>query len=263
MIVTENTKISSIIEENELAIEAIASVNPHFQKLKNPILRKLLASRVTVKQAAGIGKTTPDSILAKLKEVGFVVEMPTGVPVGEVETEQEPEAWDGELVEMDVRAVLSAGGDPLKNILKKLKELGKDKVLVIINTFEPVPLINLLSRQGYKYKTEQKDGLFYTSFKFEKLPDSVGEDTCGENGNFMELVVTYQDNMVEVDVKKLEMPGPMMAILAELEKLLPDKALLVHHKKVPHLLLPELEEKGFKYAYEVADENNVKLIIYR
>lgn len=52
MKINRQTKISAIIRHNSAAIEAI---NPHFNKLRNPILRKVLAPRVTVEDAALIG----------------------------------------------------------------------------------------------------------------------------------------------------------------------------------------------------------------
>ncbi|MCC6180681.1 MAG: DUF1858 domain-containing protein, partial [Bacteroidia bacterium] len=54
MEINENTKISTIIANNPSAIDKIVSLSKHFEKLKNPILRKVLASRVSIKQAAKI-----------------------------------------------------------------------------------------------------------------------------------------------------------------------------------------------------------------
>ena len=65
------TKISTIIKANADAIEAIASINPHFNKLRNPILRKILASRVTVSEAAKIGKCSMECFAEKLRPLGF------------------------------------------------------------------------------------------------------------------------------------------------------------------------------------------------
>ncbi|WP_460879947.1 hypothetical protein [Pontibacter rugosus] len=36
MEIAANTKIAALIKENEKAIEAIASINKHFEKLRNP-----------------------------------------------------------------------------------------------------------------------------------------------------------------------------------------------------------------------------------
>lgn len=54
MPITKETKISEIIKKNSKAIEVIASVNRNFKKLENPFLRKLFASRVSIKDAAKI-----------------------------------------------------------------------------------------------------------------------------------------------------------------------------------------------------------------
>jgi len=50
-----NTRISTLIKEKEETILAIASINKHFLKLKNPVLRRVLAPRVTVADAAKVG----------------------------------------------------------------------------------------------------------------------------------------------------------------------------------------------------------------
>src|SRR5690606_23790444 len=54
------------------------------------------------------------------------------------------------LVNFDVRAMLAEGNDPLKSIQQKVKSLHPEEVLVIINNFEPVPLIKLLEKQGFQ-----------------------------------------------------------------------------------------------------------------
>ena len=75
MKINQQTKISALIKENEKAIDAISSINPHFNKLRNPILRKVLASRVTIADAARIGKCNIEVFFKKLAEIGFEVEI--------------------------------------------------------------------------------------------------------------------------------------------------------------------------------------------
>jgi hypothetical protein len=68
--------------------------------------------------------------------------------------------------------------------------------------------------------------------------------------------------MDHVDVRSLPMPQPMLMILKSLEELRPDMALLVHHRKVPMMLLPELTERNLGYAIKQVD-GEVYLIIYK
>lgn len=65
----------------------------------------------------------------------------------------------------------------------------------------------------------------------------------------------------EIDVRHLEMPGPMQRILEVLETLKDDQLLYVHHKRIPIYLLEELESRDFVIHIWTVDENEVKLMI--
>ncbi len=74
MKITAKTKISQIIKYDRNAIDVIASINKHFRKLKNPILARVLASRVNVADAAKVGGVSTEEFLKKLQENGYEVE---------------------------------------------------------------------------------------------------------------------------------------------------------------------------------------------
>ena len=78
----KNTRISTLIKENEKTIDVIASINKNFLKLKNPILRRVLAPRVSVSDAAKVGGVKIDVLISKLEEIGFEFE---GVKAQKVE----------------------------------------------------------------------------------------------------------------------------------------------------------------------------------
>ena len=48
MIIHANTKIGAIIKQHPGALEAIVSIHPMFEKLRNPILRKVMAGRASM-----------------------------------------------------------------------------------------------------------------------------------------------------------------------------------------------------------------------
>ncbi|MER3465077.1 MAG: hypothetical protein C4329_12355, partial [Chitinophagaceae bacterium] len=62
-----------------------------------------------------------------------------------------------------------------------------------------------------------------------------------------ELIKKFEGRTESVDVRNLEMPQPMMKILSALEKLPPEYALFVYHKRIPVFLLPELKERKMDY----------------
>jgi len=266
MIVNKNTKISAILKEKPDAIEAIASINRHFKKLQNPFLRKMLAPRVNVAAAAQVGNSTVNQLLKVLEDVGFEVEYETDMDVENKEKTQ-TDMERKNIVDLDVRPILDSGVDPFNVIMDGLKTLKDGETLRIINTFEPIPLLNILKKKGYEYESDRpEEGIVHTYLK--KIEGGhVQED---ETPKVSERDLTYEDlerkyegKLVEIDVRDLEMPMPMVTILENIETLEEGQALFVHHKRLPQYLLPELKEREFDYKSKEVDADNMKLIIYR
>ncbi len=266
MTVTEKTKISEIINNNKTAIEIIASVNKNFRKLENPFLRKLFAPRVSVKDAAKIGGTSVNEILIKLKEIGFKVQLnPENIPDTD-NSKKLLKMKKDKIVTLDVRPILATGTDPYHAIMETLKTMNNDETLLIINTFEPVPLLNKLKSQGYEYEVERtnEDTVHTYLTKNDEQPKKNEEEISEEKIlSFEEAEEKYKGKMHEIDVRDLEMPMPMVSILQEIEQINDDEALFVHHKRLPQYLLPELETRGWVYANKEIDKDNMKFIIYK
>jgi len=271
MIITENTRISEIIKHDSRAIDVIASINKHFKKLKNPVLRKILAPRVSIADAAKIGGVPVCVLIDNLIKIGFEVD--DDCACGEVENENKNKTTTEKkvmkkenIIEMDVRPVLERGDDPFEAIMARLKTMKTGYTLKIINTFEPIPLLNILKKKGYIYLTERPEpGIVHTYL--EKDEEGAGtqskEKTKHTQLSFDTVFEEYKDRLHTIDVRDLEMPMPMVTILEELEKLEPGKALYVDHKKLPQYLLPELEDRNYKWVTREIEPGNVKMIIFK
>ncbi len=168
---------------------------------------------------------------------------------------------------LDVRPTLESGKDPLQLIMQHIKLLQDDETLKIINTFEPVPLIGLLKKQGYEYCTEFKDdGIVETYFhKANQSTISAEENKIPENNStdWDELTNEFDGKFEYIDVSSLTMPEPMMKILAALEILPANRALYIHHKRIPVFLLDELKDRQFDYRIKTLSENEVHLMIFK
>ncbi len=273
--ITEKTKISELIKENPESINAIASIAKPLEKLKNPILRKIMASRVTIAEAAKMGGATVEDFKRVLHPLGFHFEE-TDSEKEEVSVEKQPE-WllkteESEIDYYDVRPIIDKAADPLKDILHRFKETPSGKILCIINTFIPTPLIHLLKQEKAKdtFTEKKSEKLFYTYFlkkerQMEIAPTSSEEKLLMHNiESFAEICSRFSpEQLREIDVRALEMPGPMEAILSELEYLPEDNALYIHHKRVPVYLLEELADKDFEVHIHTVDEGNVKMLIFK
>ncbi len=267
MKVNLKTKVSELIKHDRGVVDVIASINKHFRKLKNPILCKMLASRVTIKDAARIGKVDVNDFLKRLEDYGFEVEYPVGKTDDEIDNKKTLNMDKNNLVTLDARPILEGGVDPFEEIMKTLKGMDDNQTLLVINTFEPIPLLNLLKKKGYDYQVERPEpGVVYSYLRKSANPpkeEPGKEKTAGANADFDSVEKQFAGKMREVDVHEMEMPMPMVTILEELENLKEGEALYVHHKQLPQYLLPELENRGFKHAERKVDDNNLKMIIYK
>jgi len=267
MIINVNTKIASILKTHPAALEAIISISPKFNKLRNPLLRKLMASRTSIGLASNVGGCSVNDFFEKLKPLGFVVDKARGI-----EKEAMPEAApsfmqnieEKKIVELDVRPVIESGKDPFNIITGKIKQLQTGEVLKLINSFEPVPLIQILSKQGFGYYVETINENLINTYFHKTTCSKVDAATVKKTGeDWNQLKKRFENNLVTVDVRHLEMPMPMMTILEELEKLPADHVLFVYHKRIPVFLLPELAERKFDYRIKEIGDSEVHLLIFK
>jgi uncharacterized protein (DUF2249 family) len=267
MNINGNTKIAKILKQNPDALEAIISINPRFEKLRNPLLRKLMAARTSIGMAAKIGGFEVERFYEKLKPLGFDIDTESHLENNQ-ERPKLPVFFNTlkpeQIVDFDVRPVIDAGEDPLSLIVEKVKKIPKGGALKIINSFEPAPLISLLQKQGFESFVDPIDEHLVETYFYKKDDMAVQINEAEENSaGWEELLQKYEGKIQTVDVRHLEMPKPMMTILEAIEKLPDDKALFVYHKRIPVFLLPELRERKFDFRIKETAPNEVRLLIFK
>jgi len=266
MIISGTTKISELIKENEKSIEAIASINKHFEKLRNPILRKILASRVTIADAAKIGNSSVEVFFQKLAPLGFVAEVLRNE--NSSNTLFDFDLWNllsGTIkAEMDVRPQIEANNDPFNDIHKAVSKLQKGETLKIVNSFEPVPLIKILKQKGYLVIAKIENEVWITLIqKTASSAADFNKEVPVDNKDFDDILRTNRNNIVNIDVRDMEMPKPMISILEKCSVLDAGQVLFVKHKRIPQFLFPELAALSLKWKLKVIDDDNVQILIYR
>lgn len=269
MLINEKTKIAKLLKENPEALEAIISISPDFKKLRNPILRRLMAARTTIGMAAKIGGVKPEDFYEALSPLGF--EADTRASEEEVfERKPLPDYLKtlskNQIVILDVRDMISGGQDPLRPIQEKVKNLKPGQALNVVNSFEPAPLISLLERQGFKSFVDQISDEHYETYFYKEDETTINEiktEDTSNAGDWDEKLEEFRGKLREIDVRHLEMPMPMMTILENLETLPDDQALYVNHKKVPVFLLTELKDREYEYRIKDVREGEVYLIIFK
>jgi uncharacterized protein (DUF2249 family) len=267
MTINANTKIAPILKHRAKALEVIISISPKFEKLRNPLLRQLMAGRTTLAMAAKLGGCQVDDFFQKLEPLGFEINRATkplpdenkGVPDFITSLAKE------HVVELDVRPVIASGKDPLTDIIERLKTVEPGYALKIINSFEPTPLILLLGKKGFahfvnKVSSDQIETYFLKPAK-TKTTEIKKEPVAAKD--WEPIVQQFGENIHRLDVRGMEMPGPMVAIIEALEHLPDHTALYVYHQRIPVFLLPELAERLFDYRIKEMGEGEVHLLIFK
>ena len=264
------TRIKTLLDvDSQGVINELVKLNLHFSKLKNPVLRRLFASRVTIADACKIANCKVDDFLDSMSRIGFV--MITAVPA--VQSASQHHGIDfsrnTNVVELDARPYLKNNQDPLKEILVIVNKLHIGDRLKVTNTFEPVPLISLLTDKEFSYVVEYIDEATVITW-FEKLhagdvtPEFASIPQTVDDQEVFDMVLRRfkSDKIRYIDVRELQMPQPMLLILENMETLPADHLLFVYHKKVPVFLLPELQKKGMTFLLNHKSADQVDMLIY-
>ncbi len=144
---------------------------------------------------------------------------------------------------LDVRPIVDKGDDPFRLIVRTVGELGPDESLHLVIGFDPIPLYAVLENRGFKHRTEMDGGDFHVWFqRGGRVPAKPQVAPFAERTGLCEPV--------EMDVRDLEPPGPMIAILEKLAELGEGAQLLVHHHREPVLSDEKLAARG--YAARIA-----------
>ena len=252
--ITADTNLGGLLDEHPELVEVLAGCHDHFARLRNRLLRRVMAPRVTVGQAAGLaGMPVADLVTTLRRAVGEPEESspPAAPPVAAV-ADPRPAGLDRlPVVEVDVRDDIRRGEEPFARIMAAVKAVGPAEALVIRAPFEPVPLYEVLGRRGLAHWTEQRAPddwrvWFYRGASAPAAP--VAPAVTGE---------------VALDVRGLEPPLPMVRVLERLDTLEPGGVLTVLHERRPLFLYPQLDERGFRHDTDEPEPGLVRIVIRR
>jgi uncharacterized protein (DUF2249 family) len=159
---------------------------------------------------------------------------------------------EARLVRLDVRPTIRRGEEPFAEIMGAVKSLGADQVLVLRAPFEPVPLYGVLGKRSFAHWTERHADDDWSVWFYRGTSATPPAPRAGTSGGGGTL-----------DVRGLEPPQPMVAVLERLETLAPGETLTVVHDRRPTFLYPQLDERGFTHATEEPEPGVVRIVIRR
>jgi hypothetical protein len=158
--ITGGTTVGRLLDEHPELVDFLASYHPRFERLRFGLLRKVMAPRVTVEQAAQMAGIPAEELLGALRRAVGEAE-PTGNHVVTPPGTDAPSARPAVLaarrpVHVDVRDDIRQGREPFARIMAAVKALRDEEALVLRTPFEPIPLYDVLGRRGLARWTERR-----------------------------------------------------------------------------------------------------------
>lgn len=144
-------------------------------------------------------------------------------------------------VDVDVRPILRAGGEPFGKIMEAVDALKPGEGLRLLATFKPVPLLHVLGSKGFEHEMrELGDGDWEVLFSPTGSPRTQADldaPKARDQG-------AWPEPLRHMDNRDLGPPEPMVRILAATEEMAPGEVLSALLCREPIFLLPELAKRG-------------------
>lgn len=159
---------------------------------------------------------------------------------------------------LDVRAAIASGGEPLPDILKKADALTNERILLIIAPFDPLPLRRLMAGRGFEcHLVKISNNEWHVYFKQGENP------ALPELPDLPSFPMEWRENILEMDLRGLMPPNPMIAILKIIASGEGGNMFRVLLNREPIYLYPELAERKWKSELIEQSEDLYKVEIIR
>jgi uncharacterized protein (DUF2249 family) len=130
--------------------------------------------------------------------------------------------------------------------MSAVSTLKPGQTLRLLAPFEPIPLFGVLAKQGFSHTAQRADtGDWEVLFKREAAAAPTDEAASQKSACSCGCCESSAAQKIELDVRGLEPPQPMVAILEALTSLPPGAELRALTNRRPVHLYPRLEERGF------------------
>lgn len=162
-------------------------------------------------------------------------------------------------VDLDVRPILRAGGEPFEKIMEAVTALAPGQGLRLFATFKPTPLLRVLGSKGFINQAKELDDgewevLFSPSGASPTDAASIRSTSVDES--------PWPDPVQQLDNRDLDPPEPMVRILATTETMGSGEVLSALLCREPLFLFPELAKRGHTWRGDFeADGKTYKVLV--
>ena len=163
--ITLETKVADLLNNYDGMKEILIDINPKFEKLNNPILRRTVAKVAGVKQAAIVGGMNPMELLNKLR-VAVGQEPVDEKEIKNIKLAKDAPSWIAQepKVSLNANEILDNDFNPLAETTKALIGVKEGEIVTIVADFQPEPLIDEFSKKGHNIYCQKISGKHFITY---------------------------------------------------------------------------------------------------
>lgn len=150
--INAETRLNRVLDLDPAVLEYIVALDPHdFERLHNPVMRRLMPPRITLGRVAVMAGVPLDLLLAHIAELGGATvdprvvapELPQSPHAKPAWTTQPPSAMV-DLLPLDD----ALDGDPLPPVIAAIKALAPGESMCFRHRWEPQPFYDVWTKMG-------------------------------------------------------------------------------------------------------------------
>jgi hypothetical protein len=255
-----DTCLADVIAADPGVVDRLAALHPTFRRLREREGRETVGRIATLGDAAQIA-AVPVAVL--LAVVNGKIPAPCAAGSWDDEEEQRP-AWmdhfdEASAQRIDVRPILAEGHDPFVEIMAVVDKVPAGGGLMIDAPFNPAPLRSVLGRKGFVGYARRIAAHHWRLFLLHDESGDAGQPSPITTDTGAKVWRTGDG--VHIDVRGLERPVPMIAILSLIDGSGHEGVVVAHLDREPVFLYPELAERGWSHALASGEPGEVRLVL--
>ncbi len=241
MVILGNTKVKEALKEYPELKDFLIKLSPKFRKLKNPMIFKIIGQWATFSDVAKLGNFSICELLHKVnnfigKEDELFEKAPNCIKEPllehEIEKSEKPE-WVKDAKQIVLLDVRERDDFFLPEVLSSIKRLEENQILMVINSFNPTPLVNVLK--------ESNDSFYLEKVKDDEFKLYVKKSPEGSDENWLDR----KDEFDEIDVRGWD-EDPFSAILKKANETPQGDGFKIIQYFKPTPLINMIEPLGFE-----------------
>lgn len=240
---SERDSVADVLAARPGLAGSLAALHPAFGCFRNADAVQSLDGRVTLGDVARMAEVSTSDFLA------FVNGENSAMPETGPTAETRPAWMDGfdeaTVPGLDARPILAAGTDPFSEVIALADTVGENDVFVLHSPFDPIPLRRYLGARGFSGFAEKQG---HRNWRVVFRRDGGGRQPPLDPTDKSNTASGSGEGMVNLDLRGLEPPGPMVTILKTIDKSSAVNEIVVTLEREPLFLFPELVERGWRWT---------------